>query len=62
MHSQKVQETADLLGLSPLTVRLWITKGRLRSIRLSERSIRIPAEEVNRLIAKGRTRWEKDRG
>jgi excisionase family DNA binding protein len=44
-----VGETATALGLSPHTVRAWITQRRLGHVRLG-RSIRVPSSEVSRLL------------
>lgn len=44
-----VAEAADELGLSIYTVRAWIASRRLAHLRLG-RAIRIPAEELRRVI------------
>jgi excisionase family DNA binding protein len=44
-----VSETAEELGLSVYTVRSWIASRRLAHLRLG-RAIRIPAEEIRRVI------------
>ena len=44
-----VSEAAEELGLSVYTVRAWIASRRLAHLRLG-RAIRVPAEEVRRVI------------
>ena len=44
-----VSEAADELGLSVYTIRAWIGNRRLAHLRLG-RAIRIPAEEVRRVL------------
>ncbi len=44
-----VSEAAEELGLSVYTVRAWIANRRLAHLRLG-RAIRVPAEEVRRII------------
>jgi excisionase family DNA binding protein len=44
-----VSEAAEELGLSVYTVRAWIASRRLAHLRLG-RAIRVPAEEVRRII------------
>lgn len=43
---------AEDLGVSDRTVRRWISEGRLKAVRLSERCIRIDTAEVERFLAK----------
>ena len=45
-----VAEVARRLGLREGTVRLWISRGKLAHVRLGRRAVRIPVEEVERLI------------
>ncbi|MHB1934022.1 MAG: helix-turn-helix domain-containing protein [Leptospirillum sp.] len=47
-----INEVAARLGLSPWTIRSWITQKRLGYVRLG-RSIRISESEVERLIRLG---------
>lgn len=47
-----VRQGANELGLSEYTMRAWISSRRIGYMRLG-RSIRIPAEEIARLLAKG---------
>jgi excisionase family DNA binding protein len=44
-----VSEVANRLGLKPATVRLWIAQRKVGHCKLG-RSIRVPIEEVERLI------------
>jgi excisionase family DNA binding protein len=47
-----VRETADELGLSPATIRLWIRRRKIGYVRLG-RAVRIPAGEICRIIERG---------
>ncbi len=47
-----VQQAAEELNVAPGTVRLWMTQRRLGFIRLG-RAVRIPAEEIRRVLDKG---------
>lgn len=47
-----VHQAAERLGLQPSTVRAWIAQRRIGIVRLG-RAVRIPLEEVERLIAQG---------
>jgi hypothetical protein len=47
----KPSQVAEKLGVSPRTVHAWLAAGKLTSVRLSARVVRIPAEEIERLIA-----------
>jgi excisionase family DNA binding protein len=44
-----IEQAADLLGMRPVTVRLWAATHRIGRVKLS-RAVRIPESEVNRLI------------
>lgn len=44
-----IRETAAELGLSPNTVRLWISQGRMPHVRLG-RTIRVPQSEIEQLM------------
>lgn len=46
-----IREFAEVLGVHPQTVRAMISQGRVKALRPSARVIRIPASEVDRLIA-----------
>ncbi len=45
-----VRAVADRLRLTPDTVRVWISKGRLRALRLPSGRLRIEASDVERLL------------
>lgn len=45
-------EAAEMLGLRPATIRSWIWKRQIRYVKVS-RSVRIPADEVQRMIESG---------
>jgi excisionase family DNA binding protein len=45
-----VEKAADILGLSPWTVRAWVSKGKIGSAKLGSRRL-IPQSELDRLIS-----------
>ncbi len=47
-----VREVAGALGLSESTIRSWLAQRRLGFVRLG-RAIRIPVEEIDRVLAQG---------
>ena len=47
-----VEKTAEVLSISPWTVRAWIAKGKLGSAKLGSRRL-IPQSEIEKLIANG---------
>jgi excisionase family DNA binding protein len=47
-----VSQAAQVLGVKPATVRSWIWKRQIGYVKIS-RSVRIPADEVDRLIVCG---------
>ena len=47
-----VKQAAERLGLKPATLRAWIAQRRIGICRLG-RAVRIPLEEIERLIAEG---------
>jgi excisionase family DNA binding protein len=49
----KPKELADLLGVKRPTIYAWILADKLKAIRTPGGNIRIPAEEVNRLLRDG---------
>ena len=49
----RVDEAAALLNMRPNTIRDWLRQRKILKVRIGERSIRIPREEVERLIAEG---------
>jgi excisionase family DNA binding protein len=55
MHTEQartVRAAADELGLSPATLRAWIRQRRIGYVRLG-RAVRIPANEIRRLVERG---------
>jgi excisionase family DNA binding protein len=46
------KEAAKRLRVTPRTVRNWIASGRLSAVRVSDRVTRIPASEIERLLAR----------
>jgi excisionase family DNA binding protein len=46
-----VGQAADELGLKECTVRAWLLRRKIACVKLSARCVRIPREEVERLIA-----------
>jgi len=49
-----VEAAAEALGLKPPTIRAWIAKRRIASVRLG-RARRVPESEVSRIITLGLT-------
>ena len=47
--TKTVRQTAEELGLSPATLRVWLRERRIGYVRLG-RAVRIPAGEIRRLI------------
>lgn len=45
-----VKDAAEILAISPWTVRAWITQGKISSAKLGARRL-IPESEINRLLA-----------
>lgn len=45
------REVAEMAGVHPSTVMAWIHSGRLRAIKLSERTYRIPNRAVRKMLA-----------
>jgi excisionase family DNA binding protein len=48
-------QVAEMLGLKPVTIRQWIAKRKLASVKVGDRAVRIPASEVEKLIERGFT-------
>lgn len=46
----RVEEAADFLNVKPSTVRSWLLKRKLSSVHVGNRAVRIPLEELERLI------------
>lgn len=45
-----IERTAEMLSVSPWTVRAWITQGRLGSAKLGSRRL-VPQSEIEKLIS-----------
>jgi excisionase family DNA binding protein len=47
-----VRQAAELLQLSPLTIRAWIRRGKIRAVYLGSDAAgyRVPASEIERII------------
>lgn len=55
MESLKsVEETAEALGLSPWTIRLYLRQGKIRPVRIGRRVL-IEPEEIRRIVEAGRS-------
>lgn len=48
-----IPEAARRLGMKPSTIRAWVLKRRIAYCKPGGRAVRIPAEEVERLIVDG---------
>jgi excisionase family DNA binding protein len=48
-----VPEAARRLALRESTVRAWLLRRRISKVRVGRRAVRIPAAEIERLIAEG---------
>lgn len=57
----RVDEAAKALAVKPDTIRVWLTQRRMTSVKLGG-AVRIPAEEVERLILEGTIPAAKKRG
>ena len=44
-----IKEAAEVLAISPWTVRAWIAQGKITSVKLGARRL-IPESEINRLL------------
>ncbi|MBI4063506.1 MAG: helix-turn-helix domain-containing protein [Elusimicrobia bacterium] len=45
-----VKEVAQILQFAPYTIRRWIRMGKLPAVRFSQKTIRVEAEFIDRLI------------
>ena len=45
-----VKEVAQILGVSPVTIRAWDKNGKIRTIRTPGNQRRIPGEELRRIL------------
>jgi excisionase family DNA binding protein len=57
----RVEEFAARLNIKPATARAWLLKRRIARVRIASRAIRIPASEVERIIAEGTIPAREDR-
>jgi len=48
-----VQETAGRLGVQVSTIRRWILLRKIAYCKVGERAVRIPVEEVERIVKRG---------
>jgi excisionase family DNA binding protein len=48
-----VPEVAERLKLKESTIRAWLLRRRLSRVRVGARAVRIPATEIDRIIAEG---------
>ena len=46
-------QVAEMLGLKPVTIRQWIAKRKLASVKVGDRAVRIPVSEVEKIIERG---------
>jgi excisionase family DNA binding protein len=53
-----VEKTAELMSISPWTVRAWIREGRICPVRIGRRVL-VEASEISRLIDSCRARMNK---
>jgi len=49
-----IKDAAEILAISPWTLRAWITQGKISSAKLGARRL-IPESEINRLLAEAIT-------
>lgn len=49
-----IKDAAAILAISPWTVRVWITQGKMASAKLGARRL-IPESEINKLLAESIT-------
>lgn len=47
-----IKQAATLLGLAEVTLRVWVARRRLASVKLG-RTVRIPVTEIDRLVDEG---------
>jgi excisionase family DNA binding protein len=48
----RIESAAELLGISPWTIRSWIAQGRIRSLKVGSRRL-IQEMEIKRLVSEG---------
>jgi excisionase family DNA binding protein len=54
-------QVAERLSIKESTIRAWLLARRLAAVRVGRRAIRIPASEVQRIIAEGTLRARENR-
>jgi len=47
----RVEEAAEYLNVKPSTIRAWLLRRKLTSVRVGQRAVRIPLEALERLVA-----------
>jgi excisionase family DNA binding protein len=47
----RVEEAAEYLNLKPSTIRAWLLRRKLASVRVSARAVRIPLDAVESLVS-----------
>ncbi len=47
----RVEEAADFLNVRPSTIRAWLLRRKLPKVRVSSRSVRVPRQALEKLIA-----------
>lgn len=56
-----IPEAAARLALKESTVRAWLLARRLSKVRVGRRAVRVPASEIDRIIAEGFIPAREDR-
>ena len=56
-----IEKIAKALDVSPWTIRLWISRGKIRSAKLGSRRL-VPRSEIERLIRDNLKTYTPDRG
>ena len=49
----RVSEAAEFLAVKESTVRAWLLRRKIGKVRVGARAVRIPASEIERIIAEG---------
>lgn len=60
-HFYTPEELATMLKVTRQAIYNWIQEGRMEAVRIG-RTVRIPADEVDRLLREGRMVRQKDQG
>jgi len=56
-----IKDAAEILAISPWTIRAWIAAGKISSAKLGARRL-IPESEINRLLAESLTQRRDAKG